>query len=107
VEQRELVLLLPIDRLQPARTCGAAKSGAAAACREVVTCKNLWSSGELVLLLTGESLHPAICKNLWSSGELELLLTVERLNPATCKMPVEQRGTGNAADCREVASCNL
>ncbi len=47
---------------------------------------------------------------LWSSGELVLLLTVERLNPVrTCARTcaVEQRGAGTAADCREVESCNL
>ncbi len=79
------------------------RAGTAADCRERLqpaTCRNLWSSRELVLLLPVKKLHPATYRNLWSSEELVLLLTVERLHPATCR-------AGTAADCREVATCNL
>jgi hypothetical protein len=44
----ELVLLLTVERLNPA------------------TCKNLWSSMELVLLLPVERLNPATCGAAWS-----------------------------------------
>jgi hypothetical protein len=46
--------------------------------------KNLCKIGDL-LQLPVERLNLATCKNLWSSMELVLLLTVERLDPATCK----------------------
>jgi hypothetical protein len=65
--------------MQPARTWGAAGAKPAADCRGVASCNLqepvLWSSGELVLLLTAEGLHPATCKYLWSSGDGELLPT--------------------------------